>query len=337
MNVFVTGGTGFVGSHLVEQLLAAGDTVRALVRPGSRRAHLAALGVELIEGDLDDSDSLRRACRGCETVYHAAARVEMVGTRQEFHRTTVAGTERLVAAAAEEKVRRFVHLSSCGVYHPRLFAAGQVIDEFTPTPEPPRWFPYGRAKLHAERIVRERCPPGLEWVIVRLGYLYGPGNRTMRTHVEPAMRDSIMMIIGDGRNEMALVYVADAVRAVVLAGRSPQAAGQILIAGGDEHVTQQQYFDALADGFGLPRVTKHIPYRVAFLFGWLGEYVVRSGPRRAVLRRAAIALTGLPQRVRCHHTRGLLGWQPVVRFDDGMRRAFEWYHAEYDSPGAAAS
>ncbi|MBN2560552.1 MAG: NAD-dependent epimerase/dehydratase family protein [Phycisphaerae bacterium] len=329
MNALVTGGTGFVGSHLIEQLRAQGDTVRALVRPGSNRRFVKALGAEVATGDLDGLDSLRAACDGCEVVYHAAARVEIVGTEAEFHRTTVAGTARLITAAAQEGVRRFVHVSSCGVYPPALLATGQVIDESTPVTEPPAWFPYGRAKYHAERVVQEKAASEMEWVIVRLGYLYGPRNQTMHSYLEPVMRDKIMMIIGDGTNEMAMTYVEDAVRAIVLAGQCQRAAGKVLIAAGDERVTQQQYFDALADGFGLPHVRKRVSYKVAFLFGWLGELLVHSGPRKAAMRRAAIALTGLPQRLRCDYTRELLGWRPRVRFADGMRKAFDWYHAEY--------
>ncbi|MCG8407213.1 MAG: NAD-dependent epimerase/dehydratase family protein [Phycisphaerales bacterium] len=329
MKALVTGGTGFVGGHLIRQLREQGDTVRALVRPTSHRSVLESLSAESVVGDLDDHDSLRRACEGCDIVYHSAARVEMVGTEEEFHRTTVAGTERLLTAAAQQGVKRFVHVSSCGVYHPKIFATGRVINEFTPTPEPPAWFPYGRAKLLAEHSVREQCPPEMEWVIIRLGYLYGPGNRAMRTHVEPAMRDSTMHIIGDGQNEMAFVYVSDAVRAVVLAGRCLEAAGKILIAGCNEWITQQEYFDAMADGFGIPRIKKRMPYSIAFFFGWLGELLIRSGPRRTALRRAAIALTGLPQRLRCDYTQELLNWQPEVEFPEGIRAAFDWYREEY--------
>ena len=333
MKALVTGGTGFVGGHLIRQLIGAGDTVRALVRAGSNRQAVKALGAEAVTGDLDDIDSLRQGCEGCDIVYHSAARVEIVGSEADFHRTTVAGTARLLQAAGEKKVRRFVYVSSCGVYPPSMLATGKEITEATPVAEPPPWFPYGRAKYHAERIVREKTGPGMEWVIIRLGYLYGPGNRTMNTYLEPVMRDKIMMIIGDGSNEMAFVYVEDAVRAIVLAGRCPGAAGQTLIAAGGESVTQQQYFDALADGFGLPRVKKHVPYRVAYVFGWLGERLVRNWPRSAVMRRAAIALTGLPQHVRCDHTRRLLDWRPEVSFAEGMRRTFEWYRAEFARRG----
>jgi len=329
MNVLVTGATGFVGSHLIEQLHAGGDTVRALVRAGSDRAFVESLGAQVVTGDLDDTDSLHVACEGCDVVYHSAARVEIVGSAAEFHHTTVAGTERLVAAANEKKVRRFVHISSCAVYPPSLLASGKEIDEFTLVTEPPRWFLYGRAKYHAERVVRRTAAPEMEWVIIRLGYLFGPRNRTMRSYLEPVMRDSIMMIIGDGSNEMAMVYVEDAVRAIVLAGRCAEAAGKALIVCGNEHVTQRQYFDALAEGFGIPRINKRVSYKIAFFFGWLGEWVIRSGPRRAVMRRAAIALTGLPQRLRCTYTQELLGWRPRVSFVDGMHKAFEWYRSAY--------
>ena len=329
MKALVTGGTGFVGSHLIEQLSRRGDSVRALVRPSGDRAFAESLGAEVVTGNLDDLDSLRRACEGCDIVYHSAARVDLVGTRDQFHQTTVAGTERLVAAAVQNGVGRFVQLSSCGIYHPAIFATGRAIDEFTPTPMPPKWFPYGRAKLTAEQVVREGCPPHTEWVVVRLGYLYGPRNRAMHTYVEPAMRDRSMMIVGDGHNPLAMIYVEDAVRAVVSAGNRPEAAGKILIAGGNEHVTQQQYFDALADGFGIPRIKKHIPYKLAFFFGWLGEYLIRSGPRRATLQRGAIALTGLPQNLRCDYTQELLQWRPRVAFADGMKAAFDWYCEEY--------
>lgn len=331
MLALVTGGTGFVGSHLIEELLARGERVRAIVRAGSNRGFVDSLGAEAVAGSLEDAASLRSACMGCEVVYHAAARVEIHGPAEEFERVTVRGTAHVLAAAAATGVKRFVQVSSCGVYHPRLFAGGQTLDEATPTPPAPAWFPYGRAKLEAETIVREQCPPSMEWVIVRLGYLYGPRNRTMHEQVRPAMTDSTMRILGRGDNEMAFIYVKDVAKALALAGRVPAAARQVLIAAGNERVTQKQYFDALADGFGIPRCERHIPYRVAFFFGWLGEKIIRSGPRRNTLRRAAIALTGLPQRVDCRRTQALLGWQPETRFADGMRETFAWYRRAYDA------
>jgi nucleoside-diphosphate-sugar epimerase len=155
----------------------------------------------------------------------------------------------------------------------------------------------------------------------------------MKTYLEPALNDRIMRIVGDGKNKMALVYVEDAARAIMLAGRCREAAGKILVTGPSEPCTQQEYFDALADGFGVPRLTKHINYYVAFCLGWLGEYFVHTGPRRPWLRRAGIALMGWPARVNCDYTRKLLGWEPKVSVADGMQRTFEWYRAEYGKAG----
>lgn len=335
MRVLVTGGTGFVGSHLIERLIARGDEVRALVRAGSRREIVENLGAKPVTGDLDDADSLAAACRDCEIVYHSAARVEFVGTEEEFHRTTVAGTQRLLGAALEGGVRRFVQISSCGVYHPDLLTAG-VINEFTESPQPPKWFTYARAKHRAEAVVREFCAPPMEWVIVRLGYLYGPRNRTMKTYLEPVMASGIMAIVGDGNNELALIDVRDVVAAIEMAGTCGDAAGKILIAAPNERVTQREYFAAMADGFGLPHVKKTVPYRVAFAAGWIGEYFIHKGPTSAAMRRSSIALTGLPQRIDCSYTQKLLGWEPQIRFANGIRDAFEWYYREYGRPSGAS-
>lgn len=334
MNVLVTGGTGFVGSHLLEALVASGDTVRALVRPSSERALLHRLGVEPVVGDLEDAATLRDACRDCDVVYHAAARVDLVGSDADFHRTTVAGTQALVQSARDAAVRRFVYVSSCGVYHPDMLREG-IIREDTPVREPPPWFRYGRAKLAAEQLVRERLTPPAEWVVLRLGYLYGPRNRAMKQYLYPLLASGKMSIIGRGDNEMAMVHVRDAVRAIVLAGRAPQAAGRVLIAAGNERVTQKDYFDALADGFGLPRLRRHVPYRLAYFTAYLAE-LMRFDPLGGVLQRAGVALTGLPQRINCEMTQQLLGWKPQGRFAEGIREACDWYAREYPDPRLAA-
>lgn len=330
MKALVTGGTGFVGSHLIEVLRAGGDDVRALVRRSSDRDAMARLGAEPVQGELEDLASLRRAVAGCDVIYHAAARVEIVGDYREFHETTVAGTERLVTAAREAGVRRFVYVSSCGVYHPDLLRNG-VITEATPTPAPPAWFIYGRSKLAAEQVVREQVSPPQEWVIARLGYLYGPRNRTMDRYLRPLITGQPLMLIGDGDNEMAMVFVVDAARAIAAAGRVPAAAGQTLIVAGTERVTQRDYIGAMADGFGVSRPTKSVPYRLAFFLARLGELFHRFGldSSRAMLNRSAIALTGLPQRIDGTHTRELLNWKPQTKFADGIRAAFEWYYREF--------
>lgn len=331
MKALVTGGTGFVGSHLIERLRAGGDEVVALCRPTGDRRFLESLGAKVSIGDIEDPSSLGAACTGCDVVYHAAARVDFIGTWEQFRRTTIEGTRNVHAAAMRAGVRRFVLVSSCGVYHPSLMERGMTIDESTQSPDPPKWFHYAVAKHQAEQAVRRETPADREWVLVRLGYVYGPRNRSMRAYVEPLMRDGDMAIVGNGENPLAFVYVEDAAEAIARAGLSERAAGRVLIAVGSEHVTQRQYVDALADGFGLPRVTRQVPYHVAYAFGWLGEFLFKRGPKAMAMRRCSIALTGLPQRIRGDQTQALLEWKPQTPFAEGMRATFEWYRTQYKS------
>ncbi|MCK6483083.1 MAG: NAD-dependent epimerase/dehydratase family protein [Phycisphaerae bacterium] len=327
MHVLVTGGTGFVGSHLIEALRAAGDDVRALVRPGGDRALIERLGAEPFDGDLDAPAGMVDACRDCDVVYHAAARVDIDGDYADFHRTTVNGTFALARAAVAAGVRRFVYVGSCGVYHPRLLREG-VIHEETPTLQPPKWFKYGRAKLAAEEAVRRTIGPRGEWCVIRLGYLYGPRNRAMRRYLYPLLAGGKMKYVGRGDNEMAMIHVRDAVSAIVAAGRVPAAAGRTLIAVGDERVTQRDYFSGLAAGLGLPPIRRHLPYRLAYLMAWGAEWLpfkLHGG----AFQRAGIVLTGLPQRIDCRRTQAMLNWRPTHRFADGIREACEWYLREY--------
>ena len=219
------------------------------------------------------------------------------------------------------------------MYHPDLLLKGAV-SESTISPAPPNWFTYARSKYRAEEIVRDECGE-MEWVIVRLGYLYGPRNRVMKDYLEPVLAHGLMAIVGDGTNQLALVDVRDVVAAIALSGSCPEAARKILIAGPNECVTQREYVDAIAEGFGVPRVKKTVPYGIAYMAGWVGEYFIHKWPASAVMRRSAIVLTGLPQRIDCTYTQKLLGWQPQIRFAEGIREAFDWYYSEHGRPPGA--
>src|SRR5205823_2559702 len=123
----ITGATGQLGSHIAEQLRAAGEKVRALVRPGGDTLFLERIGVELATGDLGEPASIRQALRGASVVYHCAARVSDWGPWHVFQKEVVAGTRHLVEACRAENVGRLLHVSSLSVYgHPHL-APGQQI------------------------------------------------------------------------------------------------------------------------------------------------------------------------------------------------------------------
>ncbi|HXK08431.1 MAG TPA: hopanoid-associated sugar epimerase [Vicinamibacteria bacterium] len=160
----VTGGTGFVGGHVVEALVAAGRSVRCLVRPGSGR-RLAGAPVELVSGDLREPASLPPALEGVDTVYHCAADYRLgLPDPRPLHETNVSGTEHLLRAAAEAGVRRVVHTSSVGALG--LRRDGIPADEATPVSLGEIVGPYKRSKYDAEQVALRWCARGLPVVIV---------------------------------------------------------------------------------------------------------------------------------------------------------------------------
>ena len=149
----VTGATGLLGSHIVEKLRAAGEDVRALVRPTSDTRFLDTLGVDKAVGDVTDPESIARALDGVQTVYHSAARVGDWGPWEEFVAITIDGTRNMIEAAARANVQRFLHISSISAYG-HVDGEGLVLDETAPLGQKLyKWSYYSRAKVEAERIV----------------------------------------------------------------------------------------------------------------------------------------------------------------------------------------
>ncbi|MFN2633328.1 MAG: NAD-dependent epimerase/dehydratase family protein, partial [Thermoanaerobaculia bacterium] len=149
----VTGGPGFVGSHIVRALLARGQPVRCLVRPGSRRTNLDGLPVEVAVGDLTDPPSLREAVRGCRVVYHCAADYRLGARRPDaIYASNVAGTDNLLRAAADAAVERVVHTSSVGALGRR--PDGRPADENTPVRPESLIGDYKKSKYEGECVAR---------------------------------------------------------------------------------------------------------------------------------------------------------------------------------------
>ncbi|MGH7363316.1 MAG: NAD-dependent epimerase/dehydratase family protein, partial [Candidatus Methylomirabilales bacterium] len=165
MTALVTGGTGFLGAHLVRALLREGESVRCLVRPGSDRRNLAGLHVEVVEGDITDPFAAARAVRGCDTVFHAAALYQLwVPDPAPMYRVNVGGTRTLLAAAGEAGAKRIVYTSTVGALgNP---GDGRPGTETTPVTLADMVGHYKRSKFLAEQEALRLARAGLPVVIV---------------------------------------------------------------------------------------------------------------------------------------------------------------------------
>ena len=233
MNVLVTGGAGFIGSHIVRTLLERGDTVRVLDNFSTgKRDNLAGLDVDILEADLRDASALTQACRAVDTIFHEAAFVSVPQSMQEpgeCFDVNVTGTASLFEAARKAGVRRVVFATSAAVY-------GDV-DDYPLTEESPLrpLSPYAASK-RVDEIYGQLYTTsfGLEVVALRYFNVYGPRQRpdsqyaaAVPIFIRQMLDHKPITIFGDGGQTRDLIYVGDVVRANLIAAEHPAAPGQI--------------------------------------------------------------------------------------------------------------
>ncbi len=213
MKAFVTGGTGFVGSHLIEQLLERGAEVRCLVRDQAKADRLfPAGGFTAIPGDLENTRALEQGCEGVDVVFHVAAIVSARSDRH-FHQINVDATARVLRAAqrgGSENVR-FVYVSS--------LAAGGPVEKGTLLSDPGAQNPvtaYGRSKLEGEKMVRRS---EIDWTILRPPAVYGPRDTEM-FKLFKLVKTGFAPLFGDGFQQLSLIHVDDLATALIAAAGS---------------------------------------------------------------------------------------------------------------------
>lgn len=327
---FVTGGTGLLGSHLAEQLVLAGERVRALVRPNSDTTYLKSIGVECVVGDISDLASLKSGLQGVDTVYHSAAKVGDWGRQEEFEQYTVQGTRNIAEACMATGVRRLLHVSSTSAYgHPPPTAL--AVDETWPLGDKFWvWDYYTKAKVDAERLLWDMYEKQkLPLTIVRPSWLYGPRDRLSIRRTYESLKKKIVRIIGDGTNRMNTIYAGSVATCCMLAAKSDIALGQAYNATYDGKITQREWFDLWAETFELPKPTVYVAYPVAFNFGLVMEsiYRITGAKKPPYVTRYAAWLLGRPTFYVTGKAERDLGWKPLVTYAEGVRRAVEWYRS----------
>jgi len=212
MKLFVTGGAGFLGSAIVNQLSAQGHEVVTFSRRNYPAQNL--INVSHIQGNLSDYPKLKKAMMGCEAVFHIAAKVGMWGQYEDFYRTNVIGTENVTQACRELGIRYLVFTSSPSVVFSGKNTEGQ--NESLHYPEKySAWYP--QTKAVAEKLVIAANDSNLKTVSLRPHLIWGPGDRELLPRLIEKARANRLRIIGDGTNLVDCIYVDNAARAHVLA------------------------------------------------------------------------------------------------------------------------
>lgn len=324
----VTGATGLLGSHVAEQLVARGETVRALVRPTSDTGFLESLGVELLGGDLEDFASLKAACQGVDVVYHCAAKVGDWGAWREYQTLSIDATRKICEACTASGVSRLLYISSISAYgHPAPRAVPITEDE--PLGQDLWvWDHYARAKAIAEDLVWEHSKvTGLPVTVIRPSWLYGPRDRASIPRMVAALRTGKAKLIGSGDNRLNLAYAGNVAEGAILAANHPDAVGQAYNLSNDGTITQRGYWDLIADAIDAPHVTAQVPFRIVFTAAFFLEAfgkLLRLG-RPPLITRYAAWLIGRTCFYSTEKAQAQLGWQPRVGYEEGVQRTVQWY------------
>jgi dihydroflavonol-4-reductase len=324
MLAFVTGATGFVGSHVARALAAQGADLRLLVRSGSDLRNIQELQAERVMGDLRDAASLKKAVAGCDVVFHVAADYRLwVRDPDEMYRSNVEGTKAILEASRESKVRRVVYTSSVATMG--FQSNGHLANEESPVSLANMIGPYKRSKYMAEELAIEAGKSGMDVVVVN------PTTPVGERDIKPTPTGRIVVdflkkkfpaYVDTGLNLVDVAECAQGHIAALEKGRS----GERYILGG-ENLTLKQILDRLADITGLPSPKIKVPYVVALATGVVDQVVtgyIRNREPRATID--AVRMGRKKMFVSSGKAEHDLGWK-TVPVDAALRRAVEWFRA----------
>jgi dihydroflavonol-4-reductase len=329
MRCFVTGATGFLGSHVARLLLAQGAELRLLVRAGSRLENVADLPAERAVGDLRDLESLKRGMAGCEAAFHVAADYRLWAVNgKELYDSNVDGTRNILQAARESGVGRVVYTSSVATMG--FGNNGKVTDENTPVALGDMIGDYKRSKFLAEQLVIAAARGGQDVVVVN------PTTPIGERDIKPTPTGRIVVdflnrkfpaYLDTGLN---LVDVRDCAAGHLVA-MEKALPGERYILGG-ENLTLKQILDKLAAITGLPSPNIRLPYAVAYATGVVDTLItgaIRKREPRVTLD--SVKMGRKKMFVTSAKAERDLGWNagPV---DGALRRAVEWFRANGYAP-----
>ncbi len=318
MRALVTGASGFVGRHLVRRLLQEDWTVVAFDCRPTEAAGIASA----VAADILDRDALARAAKGADVVFHLAAAVGSAVTDPgEFRRVNVLGTEAVLDAAMAADVRRFVHVSSAGVYG--AVPRDDIADEGYRTAPVTR---YDVTKLEGERAALKGAAEGMDVTAARPGWAYGPGDRrTFKLIREIAA--GRFMLVAKGRGRQTPVFVEDLVGGLLACAEKGRR-GEVYNIAGSEILAVGDMAGTIARATGARERWRNLPRFPALAAAVLLEATFGLVRKEAPLNRGKLAFFLNSKPLSIDKARRELSWSPEVDFASGLRRTIAWYKAE---------
>jgi nucleoside-diphosphate-sugar epimerase len=318
MRVLVTGGHGFIGSHVCERLLLEGHQVRILARPGSDLSAIAGLGVEVASGDLRDPGTLAGAVAGMDRVLHLAGALK--GLRQEDLMAVNRDGTRNLLEACGPGLERFVLVSSLAAAGPSPGGTGPRPGD---APEAPLTW-YGRSKWEGERAVLQS---GLPCVILRPPVVFGPRDRDVLSYFRIAAR-GLLPVPGSQKRYYSLVYAPDLAEGIVRAAERPLPTGAVIPLVNPEPVSWLELGRRISWALGTRGRVLSVPEPALRAAGAVADLLARLRGRpeifssQKVIEMLAPAWVASPE-----PARRLLDWAPPTPLEEALAQTVRWYRA----------
>lgn len=323
--VLVTGATGLVGSHVVQECLNRGILVRALARDSAHADFLKDWEIEITHGDMTDEETLKEAVQGVTVIVHCAAKVGDWGPIDDYREVNVRGLEKLLEAAESSgTLRKFIQISSLGVYAAR--------DHYgTDETEPPNKEGidgYTLTKVESEEKVLEHIQQKqLPAVVLRPGFIYGPRDRSVLPRIFERLEKKQFKFLGSGEKLLNNVFVENLVQAIFLAIENDEVQGEVFNITDNRLVTKKEFITSIAKLGNFPEPKGHVPLGVAKLLANVLEKLYRLlGKQEApILSNARIKFLGLNLDYCIDKAKNELGYDPQIDFSEGMEKTMNWF------------
>jgi len=327
MKVLVTGANGFMGSNLVEKLIEARHSVRAMVLKGTNEDLLQNLDCEIVYGDVLKPETIKEALKDIELVYHLAALPSNAWTKKIVE-VNYKGTVNIFNEASRMGIKRFVYMSSLVVHGFKNF---ENADENTPLIKP-KWYkrPYIKSKILSEQFLREQNTD-MEIIIIRPGFLpFGPNDMLATKELLSRFEEGKSVPnINQGKAKICYIYVSNLCDALILAGTHPNAAGQTyLIADNNPpYITMADFNEALCKELGCKPSGGSIPYALATPFVALLDLVYRLFMRKKLplISMYTLKVAKYNLYFQSEKAKEELGFNPKISFDQAIKQTVDWY------------
>jgi len=316
MRAFITGASGFIGSYLVEHLLQKNWQVRVLLHKNKIPRESE---IEIVKGDIRDLQTLRDALAGIDVLFHGAAALgaALIG-QEEFYKINVDGTKNILKAARAENIKRIVHLSSAGVLG--SIKKNETAAEAYPL-NPKNT--YDKSKLEGEKIALQQAQEGMDIVIIRPGWVYGPGDRRTFKLIKSIDKRRFILVT-KGKIWQTPIYIQDLIKGILLCAEKGKM-GEIYHLSGGEVLSVREIVRTIAAATGkkIPAVT--LPLFPVKFTAWSLEKIFFLFKKEAPLTPGKLSFFIHPKPLAVKKAINELGFSPQIIFKEGMALTVSWY------------